>query len=373
MKVVSKLIGLAFAIVLLILLTPAVHAGGNDNDLPAVPCSQNKVVGCVMTTLDGVPVYFNGMDPSADEGAWPFGYKWQCVELIQRYYAVKYNYPGIWAPLYAYQAFDDWGHPSSMIAYPNGSSTPPQEGDVLVFDATWGDPYGHVALVKSVADGKITFVQQNVYDIGEDSLPIDAHNNITNQGIYTPIRGWMRDKSANHKAEARTPPVTAQPDASAPPPAAPQVPVATLRAVLAQDSQPAAAAPTDAAAALPTPSDALAAAAVLADAPAALPVPVVQAPQPSGPKVIHEETFDLGQGQWKVKFDVTSGGKYELDLDGRRIMKGDSNQSSDWIVIDGGKHTVQLYANPDVDAHMEWSTQEVTTNQRHFITQLDNG
>jgi CHAP domain len=198
MHVRSKLAGFAFATALLLLSVAAVHADGGN----AVSCNQNKIVGCVLTTLDGVNVYFNGWYPAADEGAYEFGYKWQCVELIQRYYAEKFGYPGIWAPFYAYQTFDDWGHPTTMTAYPNGSPTTPQDGDVLVFDRTWDDPYGHVALVRSVSGGKITFVQQNMFDVGEDSLPIDANNNIdSSQSRYGPVRGWLRDTS--HNASAR--------------------------------------------------------------------------------------------------------------------------------------------------------------------------
>ncbi len=149
----------------------------------------------MLTKLDGVNVYFNGWNPSLDQGAYQFGYKWQCVELVQRYYAEKLNYPGVWAPLYAYQAFDDWGHPPTMDAYPNGGPKVPEHGDVLVFDRSWDIPYGHMALVKSVQNGRVTFVQENMFNIGEDSLPLDWNNRIDSDGRYPPVRGWLRDTS----------------------------------------------------------------------------------------------------------------------------------------------------------------------------------
>jgi surface antigen len=267
MKLASKLIGLAFAILVLTATAPVVRAEGDT--AATTPCSQNKEIGCVLTTIDGVNVYFNGMDPTADQGEGDYGYMWQCVELIQRYYAVRFNYPDIWAPLDAYEMFDDWGHPETMTAYPNGSSNAPREGDVLVFDPVWGNPYGHVALVKSVGDGKVTFVQQNVYDIGEDSLPIDSNNNITNEGIYGPVRGWLRD-------------------------------TATVRP-LEQDNL-------------------------------------------------------IPSSQVLVNFTVHSDGKTQLILDGKQILSGEGDQTSDWTLLSAGKHTVELVGIGAVNAHLDWTT-----------------
>ncbi len=196
MFVRSTLIGVALAIALLTRSPSAIPAGSNGS----VPCSQQKVIGCVLTILDGVEVYFNGWNPSADQGAYEFGYKWQCVELVQRYYYLKHNYPKIWAPLYAYQAFDDWGHPATMMAFPNGSPTTPRRGDVLIFGPVPGNPYGHMALVKSVGNGRITFVQENMYDVGEDSLPINSKNYVQNLGLYGAVRGWLRDTTGHPAA-----------------------------------------------------------------------------------------------------------------------------------------------------------------------------
>ncbi len=269
MKLASKLIGLAFAILVLTVMAPVVRADGNN--IPTTQCSQSETIGCVLTTIDGVNVYFNGMDPTADDGSYDYGMMWQCVELIQRYYAIRFNYPDIWAPLYAYEMFDDGGHPDTMTAYWNGDSSAPQEGDVLVFGPTWDNPYGHVALVKSVGGGKVTFVQQNVYDIGEDSLPIDSNNNITNQGIYGPIRGWLRDN--------------------------------VTRMVEQDDLNPS--------------SDVL------------------------------------------VNFTVTSNGNAQLMLDGKQVLSGQGSQSTDWTVLSGGKHTVQLLATGATHAHLDWSSRVV--------------
>ncbi len=193
MNVRSTLIGLFFAMILLAPFTSAVHAEGNAAN--SVPCSQRKVVGCVLTTLDGVEVRYNGLYGQG-QGAYEFGYKWQCVELIQRYYFAKFNYPKIWAPYYAYQTFDSNGHPASMTAFPNGGPTVPERGDILVFGKTSWNPYGHVALVQAVHDGLVSFVEQNVFDIGEDSLPMDLRNNMGTRWPYGPVLGWLRETGA---------------------------------------------------------------------------------------------------------------------------------------------------------------------------------
>ncbi|MGE5141257.1 MAG: CHAP domain-containing protein [Rudaea sp.] len=189
---VSKLIGLTFIAALLFTTASAAHADGGGS----VSCSDSKIPGCVLAIVDGVEVRYNGMDPWAVQDVTEYGSEYQCVELIQRYYAQVHNYPAYWMPYYAYQVFEDWGHPASMKAYPNGSSTPPQRGDILVFGSIWYAPYGHVAIVESVEKGRIKFAQENVMDLGEDSLPIDSHNVIQSDGaIYSPVRGWLRDES----------------------------------------------------------------------------------------------------------------------------------------------------------------------------------
>ncbi len=188
----SKLIGLTFIAALLFTAVPVAHADGGGS----VSCSDSKVPGCVLAIVDGVEVRYNGMDPWAVQGITEYGSEYQCVELIQRYYAQVRNYPAYWMPYYAYEVFEDWGHPASMKAYPNGSPIPPKRGDILVFGSTWYAPYGHVAIVESVKDGRIKFAQENVMDLGEDSLSIDSHNVIdSGGGIYSPVRGWLRDES----------------------------------------------------------------------------------------------------------------------------------------------------------------------------------
>ncbi len=188
---VSKLLSLPFVVALLFISVSIVHADGGKS----TSCSERKVPGCVLTVVDGVEVRYNGMNPWADQGVTQYGTQYQCVELIQRYYAQTRDYPSYWMPYKAYQVYDDWGHFARQDAYPNGSKTPPERGDILVFNRTWANPYGHVAIVEGIEDGKIKFAQENVMDLGEDSLPIDANNLIQSNDFYGPVRGWIKDTS----------------------------------------------------------------------------------------------------------------------------------------------------------------------------------
>lgn len=187
----GKLVGLTFIVALLFVAPNIVRASGGNSEF--VSCRDSKVPGCVLLTFNGVDVHWNGPYPWTDFGVTEFGSPYQCVELIQRYYYYVHGYPKYWMPYYAYQVFDDWGHFPTMDAYPNGSPTPPKKGDILVFNRNWDNPYGHVAIVEGVEDGRIEFVQQNMLDLGEDSLPIDEHNLIDSGGYYGPVRGWIHD------------------------------------------------------------------------------------------------------------------------------------------------------------------------------------
>jgi len=134
----------------------------------------------------GVNVYSNGGD--VNNACWDtFGYKYQCVELVQRLYAQKWGYPNIWTGVgCASQMMEN--HPSDIVAIWNGNSPPPRWGDALVFGSP--DGCGHVAVVTRVEGGRVYFVEQNWSMWGEDSLRIDSGNHIENRGTYW-VRGWL--------------------------------------------------------------------------------------------------------------------------------------------------------------------------------------
>lgn len=89
----------------------------------------------------------------------------QCVEYVRRYYHRIYNItlPNISTGC-AYDIFDEYEGVGGLVQYINNSTTQiPRVGDIIVFDATSDNPYGHVAIISEVdLDLEIIrFAQQN--------------------------------------------------------------------------------------------------------------------------------------------------------------------------------------------------------------------
>ena len=147
--------------------------------------------GNVLTLLDGIPVYSNaGNINNGCNGT--YGILYQCVELVQRYFAKRWGYPAIWGGV---EAASDMRahHPAGIVFVSNGGSPGPREGDALLF---YGGGFGHVAMVQSVDrhTGRITVVEENWSLTGEARLPIYADNTIAIRdsayGSYT-VAGWL--------------------------------------------------------------------------------------------------------------------------------------------------------------------------------------
>ncbi len=142
----------------------------------------------------GVDVYYNGEDPGYYNGDSGYGYRWQCVELVQRFYCQKIwsGYPTHWPAGRACEMYDN--APGDIQRFPNdGSSQAPRWGDALIFNCdSWSA--GHAAVVTGVSNGRVYFVQQNVSSIGQDSLAIN-NNRIDRYGAsgvtYPSVRGWL--------------------------------------------------------------------------------------------------------------------------------------------------------------------------------------
>jgi hypothetical protein len=147
--------------------------------------------GNVLTLLDGIPVYSNaGNINNGCDGT--YGILYQCVELVQRYFAKRWGYSAIWGGV---EAASDMRahHPAGIVFVPNGGSPGPREGDAVLF---YGGSFGHVALVQSVDrhTGRITMVEENWSSTGEARLAIYADNTIAIRdsayGSYT-VAGWL--------------------------------------------------------------------------------------------------------------------------------------------------------------------------------------
>jgi hypothetical protein len=182
----------------------------------AAPSNFGKVMG----VYDGEKLHYNGPPLYVSPYAYEYGTKWQCVEFVQRFWAKKGWGPNIWPVDYAFQMFKT-KIPNSEPR-DNGASTEPVAGDILVFKDTDTWPFGHVALITGVANGRVTFVQQNVGEIWSDSLPIDDSNRINkDQSIssagkeYPPVYGWIHSAKNPIKPKPKPAPLPT-PDLSGP-------------------------------------------------------------------------------------------------------------------------------------------------------------
>ena len=143
--------------------------------------NQGKVTG----SLDGVEGYFNGSNESetwgdhySKDGTYYYGYKWQCVEFVRRYYydalqhkipkrgnAQTWFTPGIEDGAATFDGLKQYSYAGrgTNAKTDDGFSVKPQKGDILVLQV---GQYGHVAIVADVSDTGIKVAQQNVVSDG---------------------------------------------------------------------------------------------------------------------------------------------------------------------------------------------------------------
>lgn len=127
------------------------------------------------------------------------GLKYQCVEFVKRYY---YEHLGHKVPDSYGHAKDFFDHGLAdgqknsrrdLIHYTNPSLSKPKIGDLLIYDKTIFNPYGHVAIVAKVNDKNIEIIQQNsgVLSKSRDRFSLyykDKKWLVDN----TQILGWLR-------------------------------------------------------------------------------------------------------------------------------------------------------------------------------------
>jgi surface antigen len=89
------------------------------------------------------------------------------VEFVKRYYLEHYGHRMPNSYGHAKDLFNsavkdgELNTDRGLRQYTNPSGTPPQVGDLVVFDGWRGNPYGHVAIVSAVEHGEVEVVQQN--------------------------------------------------------------------------------------------------------------------------------------------------------------------------------------------------------------------
>lgn len=165
-----------------------------------------KKPGDKLDSLNGVYVFYNGKvgkvtgrNTTAD--GYNLGLKYQCVEFVKRYYYEHLNH----------KMTDSWGHAKDfydksladgknnkrrgLTQYSNPSQSKPKVNDLLVYDATLLNSFGHVAIVAKVTNKSIEVIQQNPGLLGSSRDTFKLTNKNGKWEIKnSQVLGWLRKK-----------------------------------------------------------------------------------------------------------------------------------------------------------------------------------
>lgn len=161
-------------------------------------------IGQKIDDLNGVYVFYNGSvgnvsgrNTTAD--GYNLGLNYQCVEFVKRYYYEHLNHKMPDSYGHAKDFFDKTladGQKSkrrNLIQYTNLSSKKPKVNDLVIFDGTKFNKYGHVAIISKVTASEIEIIQQNPGPFGRsrETYALDNKNGkweIENRKLL----GWLR-------------------------------------------------------------------------------------------------------------------------------------------------------------------------------------
>jgi surface antigen len=163
-----------------------------------------RKIGTPVDSLNRVMVYYNGSVSNVSgrnttRDGYNLGLKYQCVEFVKRYYYEHLNHKMPDSYGHAKDFYDknlkDGAHNKrrNLHQYSNPGNHRPKVNDLLIFDATPFNKYGHVAIVSEVSDRHIEIIQQNPGPGAKsrERLRISHQNNqweIHNSRVL----GWLR-------------------------------------------------------------------------------------------------------------------------------------------------------------------------------------
>ena len=161
-------------------------------------------IGDKVDSLNGVYVYYNNsvgnvLDRNTTADGYNIGLRYQCVEFVKRYYYEHLNHKmpnsyGHAKDFYVKGLADGtWVKDRGLYQYSNLSSTMPQENDLVVYDATMFNKYGHVAIISKVTDNKVEIIQQNPGPVGpsRETYKLTKTKGKWHIG-HDKILGWLR-------------------------------------------------------------------------------------------------------------------------------------------------------------------------------------
>jgi surface antigen len=161
-------------------------------------------VGQPLDSLNGIVVYYNGgVNNVTERNTTPDGYnlglKYQCVEFVKRYYYahLKHKMPDSYG--HAKDFFDPTvpdgkrNTKRDLDQYTNPSQSKPQVNDLLIFEGTFWNKYGHVAIISRVTENEIEIIQQNPGPFGKSRATFPLQKTAPKWEIKDDqILGWLR-------------------------------------------------------------------------------------------------------------------------------------------------------------------------------------
>lgn len=167
-----------------------VNPSGKEQALSSMPAC-----GTALAWYDGVASRSNGGNTGTGYscgGTGNYGYQYQCVELVMRYFTIK------WGLRWYGNARDLLNNaPRDRVdVFWNGDSAhPPVPGDMVVWR---NGTYGHVALITAVGASYVDILEQNVVSNGTARLPYGNGYIGARWGDWIPS-GWAHAKANTNK------------------------------------------------------------------------------------------------------------------------------------------------------------------------------
>ena len=163
-------------------------------------------IGQAIESLNHVKVFYNGgvdhvLERNVQDG-YNIGLKYQCVEFVKRYYYehLSHKMPDSYG--HAVSFFDKtladntYNKQRDLWQYTNPSILKPKVGDLVIFDGTPSNKYGHVAIISNVSEDEIEIIQQNPGPFAPSRVTISltTHGNDYWKIENDRILGWLRKK-----------------------------------------------------------------------------------------------------------------------------------------------------------------------------------
>lgn len=166
-------------------------------------------IGDKLDSLNGVVVFYNGSvshsgKRNVSTDGYNIGMQYQCVEFVKRYYYEYYHHKMPDSYGNAKDFFDNtladgvYNGNRDLLQYRNSSKAKPQQGDLVIMDATRFNPYGHVAIVSNVTNNSVEIIQQNPGPAALSRVKYDLQYRKNLWRIDNArILGWLRMKTKN--------------------------------------------------------------------------------------------------------------------------------------------------------------------------------